>query len=110
MYVWFHHVRGNVPSMGYVLANTSALVVSAPMAWFIMQKGSHFMFSNDFGYIGLDAILGQMMHSQLDVKDNSTFLVNKVNDYIFRPKELKNVNLWHDLMSNTSPKRMEWMP
>ena len=46
-----------------VLANTSALVVSAPMAWFIMRKGSRFMFSNDFGYIGLDAILGRMMHS-----------------------------------------------
>ena len=46
-----------------VLANTSALIVSAPLAWFIMRKGSRFMFSHDFGYVGLDAILGRMMYS-----------------------------------------------
>ena len=52
------------------------------------------MFSNDYGYVGLDAIMGRIMHSRININSNSTFLVNKVNNYIFRPKELENVNLY----------------
>ena len=78
-----------------VLANMSALVISAPMAWFIMRKGSCFMFSHDFGYVGLDAILGWMMYSKVDSISNTTFLMSKVNDYIFHPMELENVNMYN---------------
>ena len=40
------------------------------------------MFSHDFAYVGLDAILGQMMYSKVDSIGNTTFLMSKVNDYI----------------------------
>ena len=35
-----------------------------------------------------------MMYSQVDTTSNSTFLINKVNDYIFHTKELENVNMY----------------
>jgi len=41
-----------------VLLQTQGHVVSAPMAWFIMHRGGQFLFSNEFGYVCLDGILG----------------------------------------------------
>ena len=52
------------------------------------------MFSHDFAYMGLDAILGRMMYSKVDSIGNTTFLMNKVNDYIFRLTELEDVNMY----------------
>ena len=52
------------------------------------------MFLNAFGYIGLGAILGWLMHSQIDTNGNSTYLRSKVNNYIFCLKELENVNMY----------------
>ena len=86
--------EGLIHLIAGVLANMSALVISAPMAWFIMRKGSHFMFSHDFGYMGLDAILGWMMYSKVKSIGNTMFLMNKVNDYIFCPTELEDVNMY----------------
>ena len=56
------------------------------------------MSSHVFGYVGLDAILGQMMYSKVKSISNTTFLMNKVNDYIFRLTELENVNM-HDFVA-----------
>ena len=53
------------------------------------------MFSHDFGYVGLDAILGWMMYSKVKSNGNTTFLMNKVNDYIFCPTELEDVNMYN---------------
>ena len=57
--------EGLVHLIAGVLANMSALVVSAPPYYGLVHyaKGSHFMFSHNFGYVGLDAILGWMMYS-----------------------------------------------
>jgi hypothetical protein len=78
--------EGIIRLISSVLSQMGAHVVSAPMAWFIMRKGSRFMFSNDFGYVCLDAILGRKTQSRIGVTgDSSTFLMNKINDYIFRP-------------------------
>ena len=35
-----------------------------------------------------------MMYSQITTTGNSTFLQNKLHDYIFRPRELENVNMY----------------
>jgi hypothetical protein len=40
-------------------------VVSAPMAWFIMRKGTRFLLSNDFGYVCLDGMLGRTTASRV---------------------------------------------
>ena len=53
------------------------------------------MFSHDFGYVGLDAILGRMMYSKVKSISNTTFLMNKVNDYIFHLTELEDVNMYN---------------
>ena len=77
-----------------VLSHTKGHVVSAPMAWFIMRRGSRFLFSNDFAYVCLDAILGRPMASRIVANHQVTFLDNKINDYIHRPKELEDTNLY----------------
>ena len=79
-----------------VLAHTQGHVVSAPMAWFIMRRGSRFLFSNDFGYVCLDAMLGRTTASRIArvAGTSSVFLDNKINDYVFRPQELEHVNLY----------------
>ena len=64
------------------------------MAWFIMRKGSRFLFSNDFGYVCLDRMLGRTGASRVSSLGVSLYLDNKVNDYVFRPKELENINLY----------------
>ena len=78
-----------------VLSHPQGHVVSAPMAWFIMRKGCRFLFSNDFGYVCVDGMLGPMTASRTVPCGPSVFLDNKLNDYVFRPKELKHVNLYN---------------
>ena len=81
-----------------VLSHTKGHVVSAPMAWFIMRRDSRFLFSNEFAYVCLDGILGRRISSRVLTNPQGTFLENKIQDYIFRPAELDQVNLYDFVM------------
>ena len=98
-----------------VLSHTQGHVVSAPMAWFIMRKGCRFLFSNDFGYVCLDGMLGRTTASRIAPCGPSVFLDNKLNDYVFRPKELERVNLYdfiscYDIKYASNKNELDMMP
>ena len=98
-----------------VLSHTQGHVVSAPMAWFIMRKGCRFLFSNDFGYVCVDGMLGRMTASRIAPCGPSVFLDNKLNDYVFRPKELERVNLYdfiscYDIKYASNKNELDMMP
>lgn len=82
-----------------VLSHTSAHVVSAPMAWFIVRNQSRFLFGHDSAYIGLEGFLGKQTTSPLMFNNQHSFLLDKVKDYVFRPMELVDVSLYDFVMN-----------
>jgi hypothetical protein len=93
--------RGPTPfSEGYrrllscVFSHTRAHVTSAPMAWYIMKNGGRFQFSEEGSYIPLDAFMGRGNGLAVSKLGESVFISNMMDDYIFRPTELENYNLY----------------
>ena len=78
--------------MGACLLSTKANTVSAPMASFLLQNGSRFMFSHDFQYVSIQDFDTQEDDCvQLASINGSTILKSVLANYLFRPERLKNM-------------------
>jgi hypothetical protein len=76
------------------LSQTESTVVSGPMAWFLMWNESLFLFSHDHFFISLKNLLGGSVLPRIDNTGSSAFVINMIHDYIYRPRELDNLNLY----------------
>ena len=81
-----------------VLSHTESAVVSGPMAWFLMRNESRFLFSHDHAYAAFDGLLGRAIPTRIVNIGANTFVLNRIDDYIYRPEELENVN-WYDFVA-----------
>jgi hypothetical protein len=68
-------------------------VVSGPMAWFLMRNESRFLFSHDHVFVSFKSLLGGSVLPWIDNIGLSAFVINKIHDYIYQPRELDNLNL-----------------
>jgi hypothetical protein len=70
-------------------------VVSGPMAWFLMRNESRFLlFSHDHAYAAFDGLLGHVVPSRVVNIGANTFVLNRIDNYIYRPEELEDLN-WY---------------
>jgi hypothetical protein len=64
------------------------------MAWFDMRNQSRVLFSHDDAYVPCHALLGRSIPSRIvDIGPNA-FVLNRIHDYIYRPRELDEVNFY----------------
>ena len=75
-----------------VLSHTESVVVSAPMAWFLMRNQSRFLFSHDYAYAPFNLLLKRSVPSKIITVNQKTFFLNHIDDYLYRPLELEHVN------------------
>jgi hypothetical protein len=65
------------------------------MAWFIMRNQSRFLFSHEHTYAAFHGLLGQSHPSRIICVNANAHVLNRINDYVFRPRELENVDWYH---------------
>jgi hypothetical protein len=63
-----------------------------------MHNKSRFLFSHDHAYAAFDGLLGHKIPNQIVNIGANTFLLNQIDDYIYRPEELKHLN-WYDFVA-----------
>jgi len=80
-------------------------VVSGPMAWFLMRNESRFLFSHDHAYAAFDGLLGHVVPSRIVNIGANTFVLNRIDDYIYRPEELEDLN-WYDFVARYDVKHI----
>jgi hypothetical protein len=68
------------------------------MAWFLLCNKSRFLFSHDHTYAAFDGLLGHEIPNQIVNIGANTFLLNRIDDYIYRPEELKHLN-WYNFLA-----------
>jgi hypothetical protein len=81
-----------------VLSHTDAVVVSAPMAWFLMRNQSRFLFSHDYAYAPFDLLLKRSVPSRIINVNQNTYFANRVDNYLYRPRALEHIN-WYDFVA-----------
>jgi hypothetical protein len=75
--------KGYKQLLSAVLSHTELTVVSGPMAWFLMCNKSCFLYSHDHAYAAFDGLLGREIPNQIVNIGANTFLLNRINDYIY---------------------------
>jgi hypothetical protein len=81
-----------------VLNHTESVVVSAPMAWFLMRNQSRFLFSHTHGYAPFYGFLKKSVFSSIISMHGEAFMSNPMNDYLYRPQELEDLN-WYEFVA-----------
>ena len=81
-----------------VLSHTESVVVSVMMAWFLMRNESRFLFSHTHAYAPFDGFLKKSQFSSVISIHGETFISNRMNDYLFRPQELEDLN-WYEFVA-----------
>jgi hypothetical protein len=66
-----------------VLSQTKSTVVSGPMAWFLMQNESRFLFSHDHVFVSFKKLLGGSVLPWINNIGPSAFVINQIHDYIY---------------------------
>jgi hypothetical protein len=62
------------------------------MAWFLMRNKSSFLFSHDHAYVAFDGLLGRKIPNRIVNIGANTFLLNRMDNYIYQPEELEHLN------------------
>jgi hypothetical protein len=81
-----------------ILSHTESTVVSAPMAWCIMRNQSRFLFSHDHAHAAFESLLGRSIPSRLVTIGGNAVVLNRIDDYVYRPEELEDLN-WYEFTS-----------
>jgi len=81
--------------IGSVLLTTSAHIVSAPLASYLIRNESRFGYSNEFAYIFTDGFFKDELNElSLSAVDGQVFMTSFVANYRFRPQALEDTNLY----------------
>ena len=84
--------------LAMVWSHTDAIVVSALMAWFLMRNQSRFLFSHDYAYAPFDLLLKRSVPLRIIIVNQSTYFLNRDDDYLYHPQALEHVN-WYDFVA-----------
>ena len=78
-----------------MFAHTESHIVSAPMAKFIVQNDGRFKKSHETVFTPFNAFINKTFQSaRVAVHGNNTYLDKVANDYLHRPDELEDLNLF----------------
>jgi hypothetical protein len=81
-----------------ILSHTDSVIVSAPMAWFLMRNQSRFLYSHDFAYAPFDVLTKRTIPSRIVNVGTNMFVWNRLDDYVYRPQELEHLS-WYDFVA-----------
>jgi hypothetical protein len=97
--VKFPFLEGYRTLLSAILSHTDFVIVSAMMAWFIMRNQSRFLFLHDYAYAPFDMLLKHSIPSHIIKIGANTFLLNRVDDYVYHPYELHHLN-WYEFVAD----------
>ena len=84
--------------MSCVYAQTRAHIISAPLARFLIKTDSRFIFSHDFTFIPLQNfnkyVMNKTFTANLRVGKSFATVTSKILDYIYRSKDLEDLNVY----------------
>ena len=82
---------GYLRLLGAVLANSSAHVISAPLASFIIHEGSRFIKSHDTVTMPIPAFFKQQLDVKLELRGKRSYFNNLLFNYQYRPTSLEHL-------------------
>ena len=89
-------VNGFKRLLSCTFSATEGYVLGAPMAKFLLQNGSRFKSSHEFGYIPLyDFVNKSVFRYSVRVKSKGIHMTNLRENYLYRPYELNSPNILH---------------
>ena len=81
-----------------ILGHMESVIVSTMMAWFIMHNQSQFLFLHDYAYAPFDLLLKRSVPSRIINVNQSTYFLNRVDDYLYCPQVLEQMN-WYNFVA-----------